>query len=164
MIGICLSDGHFMSFPSRRCIFLCLLISPSALNDHHPGERKEQSRLVTFLPNRDQGWTAAPCNIFIIFAQRREGGKIVCLFLFCSTSRCVYGIEWTVIVFCSQPSLLSRNTNQCDIYKRNRSRPCTVLSMRSSTLFCPDSGKSHSSPAALIPCPSKHAFIKIAIC
>jgi len=72
-IGFRLSSGLFMSFSSRQCIFLCLLISPSALNDHHPGEREreEQSLLVTFLPNRDQGWTGAPCNIFIIFTQAR---------------------------------------------------------------------------------------------
>jgi hypothetical protein len=43
MIGICLSSGLFVSFSSRRCIFLCLLIPPSALNDHHPGERGRNS-------------------------------------------------------------------------------------------------------------------------
>lgn len=114
MIGICLSDGHFMSFSSRRCIFLCLLISPSALNDHHPGEREEQSRLVTFLPTEAKVGRQHRV-ISSLFSHRgvREEKQYV---FFCFVPHPgVYGIEWTIIVFCSQSSLFSLNTNQCDI-------------------------------------------------
>lgn len=65
-----------MHFPLSSNFSICVERSSSWR------EREEQSLLVTFLPNRDQAWTAAPCNIFIVFAQRREGGKILCLFCF----------------------------------------------------------------------------------
>ena len=165
MIGTRLSSGLFMSFSSRRCIFLCFLISPSALNDHHPGEREEQSLLVTFLPNRDQGWTAAPCNIFIISAQA-WGRENSMSFLFCSTLRCVWDwMDFYCLLFATTLFLILACVSLCkECYKENRFQTAYILTMRSflsTTLISPDSGKSYSM-RALVSSPGSLSFTHFA--